>query len=221
MLRMKFSNNKTIAFLPKLFLIIALLSSAIGSYPLAKAYVGQYLLARAWQLQLIDNQKAQVSAIIEPLQKRRKIKPWPWADFAPIAKLSFNRLNTAQIVLNKDSGQALAFGPGVNQFSLLGLEQHNSDFVVISAHNESHFSILKELVLGDSVTLTLSSGKRQTFIVDKLTVMNVNTEQLVLFDKHGNHNNKHQINELILVTCYPFNGVNNKTPLRYVVRLIR
>ena len=63
----------------------------------AKAALAQVLLARAWA---------------QSDHGRRIQRPWPWADMAPIARLSVPRLHQDLIVLDGDNGQALAFGPG-------------------------------------------------------------------------------------------------------------
>ena len=40
------------------------------------------------------------------------VKPWPWADTWPTARIEVPRLKARAIVLAGGSGQALAFGPG-------------------------------------------------------------------------------------------------------------
>lgn len=228
-----FKNKFNDGFIPKiirksfssylilLMLIIAFISFAQGGYMLLKANVAQYLLNQAWEKQSIY-EKSNTTNTAEG----RQIKPWPWADFYPVAKLSFDRMKITQIVLNNDSGQALAFGPGVNQ--RLGTNiASNQEVVVIAAHNDTHFSILNDLQLNDNLTLTLKSGVQQTFTVDNTLVIDLQTQQLVMTIEQGeNHeqasNHKSQdkpIKELILVTCYPFGGISNDTNFRYVVYL--
>ena len=41
------------------------------------------------------------------------VKPWPWADTWPVGRLQVSALNVDLLVLEGDSGSALAFGPGV------------------------------------------------------------------------------------------------------------
>ncbi len=216
MLSLKLKSKKVVYYLISLCLSIALVSSAHGGYLLIKAQLAQYLLNKAWQQQIVMGNFKNINGI----------KPWPWADIYPVAKLSFERFNLTQIVLNNDSGQALAFGPGLNPMNATGI---NTTAIVISAHNDTHFSILSELQLGDRVTLTLKSGRSHTFKVSKRTIMDTKIEQLVLatFDnkeedvqeRKYDHSmqSKSLIKELVLVTCYPFASVSNATTLRYVV----
>lgn len=215
-------RDKIIPSLVALFLIIASASFVMASYMVIKAHLAQVLLASTWQKQLLsvdDNHAASKSQ-----NKTVEVnKPWPWADFYPVAKLSFDRLGLSHIVLNNDSGQALAFGPGLNQRADSGVEPGQSNVMVISAHNDTHFSILEELTLNDRVTLSFKTGHSKVFTVNKMTVLDMAKEQLVLLNKsnYKNEGNREvvDIKELILVTCYPFGSVNNETSLRYVVHL--
>jgi sortase A len=209
------------SYLILLMLIIAFISFAQGSYMFLKANVAQYLLNQAWEKQSIY-EKSNTTNKAEGSQ----IKPWPWADFFPVAKLSFDRMKITQIVLNNDSGQALAFGPGVNQWLGTNIES-NQEVVVIAAHNDTHFSILNDLQLNDNLTLTLKSGVKQTFTVNNTLVIDLKTQQLVMTTEQDENNKQasnHKpqdklIKELILVTCYPFDGISNDSNLRYVVYL--
>lgn len=192
-----------------LMIIIACISFAQGGYILAKAQFAQYLLLQAWQV-----------------KKTASNKPWPWADFYPVATLYFERFNEEQIVLNNDSGQALAFGPGLNQYASFNLESPPK-VVVISAHNDTHFRLLKDLKLDDRITLTLKTGVTHQFKVNNLSVIDLDTEQLVLNkdtvyerEDYAGMQYTDKIQELILVTCYPFGGVSSETNLRYIVKLI-
>lgn len=196
-----------------LCLFIAVISFAQGGYLLVKAHFAQYLLERAWHQQVVD---------FEP-KTPISVKPWPWADIYPVAKISFDRFNIEQVVLNNDSGQALAFGPGLYQGDLNYVHNQNENLYVISAHNDTHFSILQNLLLNDRVTISFASGISYSFKVDNITIIDTRTEQLVVLqdqdhpadDYHNELNKK----ELVLVTCYPFGGVSNQTSFRYVVHL--
>ncbi len=194
-------------------LLAALVSIAHGGYLLLKAHLAQYLLNSAWQQQ----------TVIKPMKTSASEKPWFWADFYPVAKLTFERFNISQIVLNNDSGQALAFGPGLNQIKATGVNSTHLSTFVISAHNDTHFSFLDELEVNDQVTLTLKDGKTQKFTVNAIKIIDTKTEELVVFFEEEqsdvSNRNKTRINELILVTCYPFGGVDTESTLRYVIRL--
>ncbi len=207
-------KNKTLTFhFAQLCFLIALISFTHGSYLFIKAQLAQYLLELAWQQQIAADE----------VKENRTFKPWPWADIYPVAKLRFERLNISQIVLNNDSGQALAFGPGLNRINVMNGGSLSSGIYVISAHNDSHFKHLSELKLNDRVKLTLNSGEYKTLNVNKIAVIDTQIEQLILpYDDATydyNQGAKTSINELVLVTCYPFNSVSNSTSLRYLVYL--
>jgi len=219
-------RDKIIPSFVALFLIIASVSFVMASYMVIKAHIAQVLLASTWQKQLIsvDDNHAASKSQNKTVEEN---KPWPWADFYPVAKLSFDRLGLSHIVLNNDSGQALAFGPGLNQSTSSGGAQGRSNVMVVSAHNDTHFSILEELTLNDRVTLSFRTGDSKVFTVNKMIVLDMAKEQLVLLNENDvNNNDKNKsnrevidINELILVTCYPFGDTDSETSLRYVVHL--
>ena len=62
-----------------------------------KAAVAQQLLHAAWQ-------RTQAG--------EREVRPWPWADTWPVARLLAPAQNVDLIVLEGASGRILAFGPG-------------------------------------------------------------------------------------------------------------
>ena len=216
-------GKKLVSLLTFFCLFIASISFAHGGYLLIKAQLAQYLLAQAWQQQILQQQTSQHQIITDSAQKNKPIKPWPWADIYPVAKISFDRFNVSQIVLNNDSGQALAFGPGLFRGDMMNNENLSNNAYVISAHNDTHFTILEKLVLNDSVTITLASGVSQTLRVDNISIIDTQTEQLVLLNndsvKEQGESEKFTLKELILVTCYPFGGISNQTSLRYIVHL--
>lgn len=202
-----------VSYLAYLCIGIALITGAQAGHLLIKAKLAQYLLESAWQRQI------STSKVLD----NSEIKPWPWADIYPVAKLTFDRFNLSQIVLNNDSGQALAFGPGLNKFNTFADGNSVGNVYVIAAHNDTHFKILEQLALNDRITLMLSSGQSYAFTVSSIRVMNTQIEQLILLNKSNqsyfNINETNNTSELILVTCYPFLGVNRNTDLRLIVRL--
>ena len=193
-----------------LCLFIASISFAQGGYLLAKAHFAQYLLERAWHQQVVD---------FEP-KTPISVKPWPWADIYPVAKISFDRFNIEHVVLNNDSGQALAFGPGLYQGDINYEHNQNKNVYVISAHNDTHFSVLQKLSLNDRVTISFASGISYSLKVNNIAIIDTRTEQLVVVqDQVQQEKNELNNKELVLVTCYPFGGVSNQTSFRYVVHL--
>lgn len=160
-----------------------------GSYIHAKAVFAQYLLENAWS---------------ESLQGQKEVKPWPWADTWPIARLSAPAYGISHIVLAGASGSSLAFGPGHLFSSAKPGEKGN---IIISGHRDTHFAFLKEVKKGDHIELQ-SKRKTSTYeitdiqIIDKTKVDNIPVDSK---------------NKLILITCYPFDAIQAGGPLRYMV----
>lgn len=174
------------------FILIILAAAALWQFGLAgwihtKAYAAQILLDRAWQQTLID---------------QGHNRPWPWADTWPMAELIVPQLDIAQIVLAGDSGAILAFGPG-HSFASASPDEYGT--VMISGHRDTHFRFLQNLKKGERLILKTKSGIHY-YIVSNTRVVD-------------SRNYKVDINndELILVTCYPFNSTITGDTKRYLV----
>lgn len=159
-----------------------------ASYIEAKAWLAQELLEHAWN---------------EAQRSGRAVKPWPWADTTPVARLGVARLGIDTIVLAGDSGRTLAFGPAWNEASTRPGE-HGT--VIISGHRDTHFAFLRALRVDDRITLDTGRGAR-TYRITGTDIVDVRTTRL---DANGN-------DTLLLVTCYPFNALVPGGPLRYLV----
>jgi sortase A len=159
----------------------------------AKAALAQVLLTRAW---------------VQSDHGRQTRRPWPWADIAPIALLSVPRLHQDLIVLNGDSGQALAFGPGWTPGSA---RPASPGLSVISGHRDTQFGFLKALRTGDLVRVDGPAG-RVDYRVDASRI--VDSRRSGLPSSTG-------ADRLWLVTCYPFDAIMPGGPLRYVVQAER
>ncbi|WP_426416120.1 class GN sortase [Aestuariirhabdus sp. LZHN29] len=171
-----------------LLLLAGLLMLAQGSYIQVKALVAQYLLQSAWQ---------------RSLHQGLPVKPWPWADGHPIARLQIPRIELDQLVLDGASGRNLAFAPS----HLIASSAPNSGgTTILSAHRDTHFSRLQELIPGDTLILQ-STGASRRYRVDSTHIADSRTQQLSL--DAGDR--------LLLVTCYPFKALRAGGPLRYVV----
>ena len=170
-------------------LLTAMLLAGSAGWVHAKAALAQILLQRAWQ-------QSQTSG--------QRIKPWPWADMAPIARLRVPKLSADLIVLDSDSGQALAFGPGWTPSSAQPGERGIS---VISAHRDTQFQVLQQLHKGDVITLSGLHAQRSYRVV----VMRI------VDSRQARLPNAASGDALLLVTCYPFDAVLPGGPLRYVV----
>ncbi|MFC5436408.1 class GN sortase [Rhodanobacter umsongensis] len=160
----------------------------------AKAALAQVLLERAWA---------------HSDHGRRMQRPWPWADIAPLARLSVPRLQRNLIVLDGDSGQALAFGPGWTPGS--ARPGAASGLTVISAHRDTQFGFLKALRAGDRLRLDGPAGASE-YQVESSRVIDSRQHGLPPADSEDG---------LWLVTCYPFDATVPGGPLRYVVKARR
>ncbi len=160
-----------------------------AGYVHAKAVLAQVLLERAWQQSMVLGEA---------------VKPWPWADVAPVAQLSVARLGIDQIVLAGDSGRALAFAPG---WSASSAAPATVGVSVISAHRDTHFRFLETLVVGDIIEVRTAHATR-SYRVESFAVADSASEQIAL-QADGD--------ALVLVTCFPFDAIDANGPLRYVV----
>jgi sortase A len=155
----------------------------------AKAAVAQVLLERAF---------ARSAATGQP------VKPWPWADTWPVARISFPRLRRAVIVLDGASGQALAFGPG----HVAGTpDAGDRGVAVYAAHRDTHFALLGQLKAGDEIVVDRIDGRQARF--------RMAGGQVVRWDASGV--DPHAPGRaLALATCWPLDGKAHG-PMRYLV----
>lgn len=168
----------------------ALIASAL--YIPAKAALAQVLLERAW---------ARTQA------GESDVRPWPWADIAPVAVLEVPHLRRRSIVLEGASGQAMAFGPGhMSNTPPLGAR----GTAVIAAHRDTQFRYLRDVKNGDRIVVETANGEHSTFRVVETRIVRADASGLDPTD--GGPTGA----RLALVTCYPFDGVL-RGPLRYVV----
>lgn len=161
-----------------------------GVYIHAKAEFAQHLMRTSWK-------KTLAGAI--------QVKPWPWADTWPVARLEVPRLNVDQFVLAGASGRTLAFGPGHLSGSPLPGEQGNT---VFSGHRDTHFKFLQHLQLGDEIIITAASGVQSRYEIVDTSVVNYQDTRVTMSSDDR---------KLTLVTCYPFRSINPGGDKRYVV----
>ncbi|MBL1430313.1 MAG: class GN sortase [Robiginitomaculum sp.] len=172
-----------------LLVILGLVLVLQASFTTAKAELSQVLLQQAWAK----------TSTTTPI-----VKPWPWADTWPVAKITAPRLGKSNIVLAEAGGEALAFGP-----SLLNASgsPRTGEQVLIAAHRNTHFTWLKDLKTGDTLLL-----QNKDLIQAEYQVVGM---QIVKFDDSGIEVDPTD-NRLALITCYPFDAKLNG-PLRYIV----
>lgn len=157
----------------------------------AKAWLAQVLLERAWQASLADGGRA--------------MRPWPWADTYPVARLKVPALGIDQIVLAGASGRSLAFAPGhLDGTARPGSAGHS----VISGHRDTHFRFLRDLAPGEAIELQRPDGLWRRYQVRESQVIDARQARLSAGDGRA---------ALTLVTCYPFDAVVPGGPLRYLV----
>ena len=177
--------------LPACLLAAASLSFGEGAWIYAKAELAQGLLHRAWS---------------RTVAGERRVKPWPWADTWPVAKLEIPRAQSSFIVLAGASGRTLAFGPGHLDGSAAPGSPGNC---VLSAHRDTQFKALRGLARGDRIVMETADRRRHAYRVVELAV--VDRRDTAFLEGTPDE-------ALTLVTCYPFDAVVPGGPLRYVVR---
>ena len=157
----------------------------------AKAWVAPILIQQAWQQTLLSGGEA--------------VKPWPWADTWPVARLRVPALGVERLVLAGDSGNALAFGPGHTAASaVLG----SPGLAVIGGHRDTHFAFLRRIEPGFRIQLELPGGEQRHYRVRFARIVDSSAESL---------SGSGVLERLLLVTCYPFDALHAGGSLRYVV----
>ena len=160
-----------------------------GAYIHAKAALAQILLERAF---------------VTTVATGRVTKPWSWADTWPVARIAVKRLDASAIALAGSSGQALAFGPGHVGGTA---EPGERGIAVYSAHRDTHFRFLKDVSIGDEITVTRRDGRTFRYRADRSAIVRFDASGLDPLA--GGH-------ELVLSTCWPFDAVT-PGPLRYLL----
>src|ERR1700740_57810 len=140
-------------FISLLTILAGLVLFGQGAYIHAKARLAQILLERAFATTIATGQPT---------------KPWSWADTWPVARIEVKRLHASTIALAGSSGQGLAFGPGdVAQTPDAG----ERGVAIYSAHRDTHFRFLKDVVIGDVIDIVRNDGKRFRYRVDGTSVV--------------------------------------------------
>lgn len=165
-----------------------------GLWLYAKAWLAQALIEDAWQR---NRSAGQVQA-----------KPWRWADTTPVARLMFLDQARSFVVLSGEAGRVLAFGPGHRPDSPLPGNTGNS---VISGHRDTHFSVLQFVRAGDLIQVEALDGRVRRYRAASMQVVD-HRDLRVLADRG--------VDELTLVTCWPFDAIVPGGPLRYVVKAV-
>ncbi|HEU4685924.1 MAG TPA: class GN sortase [Nitrospira sp.] len=163
---------------------------AEGAGIYAKAGLAQYLLRRAWS---------------RTVAGERSVKPWPWADTWPVARLIATARGIDLIVLNGAYGRTMAFGPAYVESSAY---PGTAGTTIVTGHRDTHFRFLKDLHRHETVVLETADGARRSYQIRNLEIVDARTSMILL---------DHREASLILITCYPFESIAPGGPLRYVV----
>jgi sortase A len=156
----------------------------------AKAQLAQVLLERAWEKTLAGD---------------TPVRPWPWADTWPVARLRIPSRDVDVIVLQGDSGRSLAFAPGMAAGSA---PPGQPGTTLISAHRDTHFKNIADIQPGEQIELETPHG-RWTYRVLYTDVVDARRSGISSNPLHD---------ELVLVTCYPFGTLVHGGPFRLVIR---
>ncbi len=183
---MRMVVSRTLAVI---LLFIAFFFIAKGSWIKIKPLVAGVLLEKAWE---------------QTVEGGKPVKPWPWADTWPIARITIDRLGIDSVVLEGDSGEVLAFGPGHVSGSAQPLGKGNC---VLVGHRDTSFKFLQHLRPGDRITLDNRQKQRKTYRIDSLQVMSA--EKL--------HFREIEESWLTFITCYPFGAIAPGGKQRFVV----
>lgn len=190
--------NKQVCFKVIATLLLMAAGSLYGhtGYLYGKAVLAQWLIADAWQQTLVQQDL---------------VRPWPWADTWPVARLKYQSDDTTEdlYVLEGAAGNSLAFGPGHLAGTPLPGTPGNS---VIGGHRDTHFAFLEKLQVGNQLQLQDQRGQWHTYEIYRTQIQDIRQGPLWL--ESGR-------NALQLITCYPFDSFNAGGPLRYQVSLHR
>jgi sortase A len=174
--------------------LLALTQVAAGYWIPAKAALAQHLLERAWR-------EARAGAA--------DVRPWPWADSTPVARLSVPSLGLTWIVLSGTSGRNLAFAPALMDGSA---RPGAAGVSVIAGHRDTHFEALQRLEHNARIVLERTDGVVTSYRVASIDVVDADDTLLRLDGDRP---------MLALVTCYPFDALAAGGSLRYVVTAAR
>ena len=173
-----------------LLALLGLGEAGRGAWIHVKARLAQYLLQRAWA---------------RTARGEAQVRPWPWADTWPVARLRVPAHGVDLIVLSGVSGRTLAFGPGHAPESAA---PGTPGTAIVTGHRDTHFRFLERVKPGDEVLVELPGRPPARLTIEEMSV--VDSRTAVIRDETGDAG-------LILMTCYPFDAVVPGGPLRYAV----
>jgi sortase A len=162
-----------------------------GAWIYAKAVLAQHLLRAAWA-RTVAGESA--------------VRPWPWADTWPVARLRVPAHGVDLIVLDGVSGRTLAFAPG---HATRSARPGGPGTAIVTGHRDTHFRFLERVRPGEEILVDTPGEPTARFRVREATVVDARTA-VIRRDGDGAPG-------LVLLTCYPFDAIQPGGPLRYVV----
>ncbi len=187
------SRRPTILAMAGLLAALGLWQAGSGLYIHAKALLAQALLQRAWE---------------RTLAGQEQVRPWPWADTWPVARLEAPDHGADLIVLDGASGRTLAFGPGqLHGFSAIG----DPGPALISAHRDTHFEFLRHVGQGDRLRLHTADGSVHAYRVAGTEIVDHRNAAIPASPFAST---------VTLATCYPFDAITPGGPLRFLVHAV-
>ena len=175
-------------------------------YLRAKGAAAAVLIDRAWAARLDDGQAH---------------RPWPWADFTPVARLEVGRLGVDAPILSDATARTMAFGLGwiVGSTPLAGGDLEASlppdlGVAAVAGHRDTWAAFLEDLRIGDTLVLR-TGGTPRRFRVVALDVVDTHATRIApASDPRADDGRR-----LLLVTCWPFGSTRHGTA-RYVVSCV-
>jgi sortase A len=161
----------------------------------AKAELAGALIRRAWEAETVQGET---------------VRPWPWADTHPVARLRVPRLGYDEIVLEGATLRTLAFGPARLRS---GADFGEPGNVVMAGHRTNWFRPLEGIATGDEIEVQWRDARAggirsRRYEVEAIRVIKPeDTSWLAPTTEDA----------LTLVTCYPF-GSGPRSPQRFIVR---
>ncbi|MGI9421399.1 MAG: sortase domain-containing protein [Geminicoccaceae bacterium] len=188
--------------------LVSIAAAAVFTSGVLMVGYGLITPAKAWlSVRLLDHAWSRV------LAGEDDVRPWPWMDSEPVARLSFVKAGaeaaregrSSFVVLRGVSGAVLAFAPGWHEGTA---EPGAVGTTLISAHRDTHFAVLEGIAHDDRFMLEDRRGHHRTFAVKAMIVTEEPTLMLAgIDDRH----------RLLLVTCYPLNSWQPDSRQRLVV----
>ena len=126
-----------------------------------------------------------------------------------IARLSSAARDLDLYILPDADWDSLKAGPGL----FAGVEPGQPGLSVIAGHRETHFAILRNLAIGDAITVEDRDGNVTDFLVTAAEPVDGRTVTV------GGVSDSGMPATLMLVTCYPFESTEIG-PERYVVTAV-